>query len=571
MKMKKIFLIMSVTASLFMTGCSQDEPDPNGGNGDDISDGNTSYMAVNMISSDDMAPRSGGYEFGTTAENKVTSVRFYFFTANGQPANVKLLNNAYVNFYDWETGIVEEPGSGDVEKRLKATIVINTKQGDKLPQQIVAVLNPTTAFKNDVNSKNLSDLKAIVRDFAHSDYTKEGSFVMFNSVYGNDAKTEEICAVQITKNNLQTTEDAAKANPVTLYVERSVAKVGIAFASGVGTDLQKIALKDKDGNALKIGNEQVYLKIEGWDLTAETSNGRLVKAIDLSWTTSWWNNGTHRSCWALNSPTAENKYYDYTNGINTAISTSLYTNENAAYYPDETGHLASNHTKFIIKGTLIRDGGGTFTIVRHLGSHFADTYSATPSENLPELKKNILSQLSAGGYFYYYETTEDSKTVRKQIDTTDLLIVPATQINSENSSNNCYVYAQLTEDAKKKTWYSSSNIENKTVVSSDVINGNLKNKEIIDWALVWKDGMTYYYSEIIHNDTDEDVPPTMGVVRNHVYKINVNKIAGLGTPVYDPSKTIYPEKPDPNDHYIAAEINILAWHIVTNDYPLVWD
>ena len=42
MKMKKIFLIMSVTASLFMTACSQDEPDPNGGNGDDISDGNTS-------------------------------------------------------------------------------------------------------------------------------------------------------------------------------------------------------------------------------------------------------------------------------------------------------------------------------------------------------------------------------------------------------------------------------------------------------------------------------------------------------------------------------------------------
>ena len=61
-----------------------------------------------------------------------------------------------------------------------------------------------------------------------------------------------------------------------------------------------------------------------------------------------------------------------------------------------------------------------------------------------------------------------------------------------------------------------------------------------------------------------------GVVRNHVYKTKVTKILGLGTPVYDPTKKIYPEKPSKNDHYIAAEINILSWRLVNNNYVLEW-
>lgn len=80
--------------------------------------------------------------------------------------------------------------------------------------------------------------------------------------------------------------------------------------------------------------------------------------------------------------------------------------------------------------------------------------------------------------------------------------------------------------------------------------------------------MTYYYYEIIHHGTGETA--TKGVVRNHIYATKITKIAGLGTPVYDPTEIIYPEKPDENDHYIAAEINILSWRIVSNEYELEW-
>lgn len=571
---------MSVTASLFMTACSQDEPDPNGGNGDDISDGNTSYMAVNLISSDSNGSRAAsGYEDGSPEENKVNSVRFYFFNAAGGIVNVKLLNGSYVNYYDWTPGDVgnDTNDADDIEKKLPITIVINTKQGDKLPQMMAAVLNPSSEFKDNSETKgslSLSKLREISRDYATSTLTEEGSFVMFNSVYANTGA--EVCAVPITSDNLQKTPELAQKpeNAVKIYVERSVAKVKVELSDAIGFVDGKLKLKDKDNKDLTVGGEQVYLQINGWSLTADTDKGRLVKKINPKWEGTWWNS-TYRSCWAINEPTATNRYHSY-NDIPNSLPAHLYTNENAQLKDIDGQGSTQTHTKVILKGTLCKANGEPFTIVRHLGSHFADTYSETPSENLPELKKNILSQLTANGYTYYYETTEGGKTVRKSIDTDDLKIVVADQESNEDSQNNCYVYAQLTDAANGKTWYNSL-ADTATPIEASVINSTLKDRKpgstgsngeegdyIIDRALVWKSGMTYYYYEIKHLQNQT------GVVRNHVYKTKVTKIAGLGTPVYDPTKNIYPEKPDPNDHYIAAVINILSWHIVSDEYALEW-
>lgn len=561
---------MSVLASLFLAGCSQEEIAPNGednGNGEV----NTSYMTVNLMSSDVKGTRAAsGYEDGSDVENKVTAVRFYFFTANGAIAPVKLLNGSYVNYYDWKSDInqSEDKDTDDTESVLAATIVISTPDGDKLPQGIAAVINPPTIDETPLLSSasmSLSELKAKVADFADSELTKEGGyFVMFNSVYGKDKA--EVCAVPVESKNLQKTPDLAKNNPVTIYVERSVAKVKVALGTDVASaSSDKLALKDKEGKDLKVGGEQVYLKLGGWSLTAETTEGRLVKAIDpVGWTSDWWN-GTgayaHRSFWAINSQNAANKYPISYNGITTLFTGAKYTNENALDY-DASSPI--NRTKVIVKGQLCKADGSNFTIVRHLGAHFADTYSETPTDNLPALKANILSQLTANGYNYY----SGDEMSRTGLSASDLQIVIATQETEENSKNNCYVYAQLTTEAASKTWYTSSDKTVTTTVSAAEINSNLKNKNVVDWALVWKDGMTYYYYEIIHHGTGENA--TKGVVRNHIYDTKITKIAGFGTPVYDPEKVIYPEKPDENDHYIAAEINILSWRIVSNEYALEW-
>lgn len=549
--MKKIHLFMCILATLSIAGCQERFATGNGSNGD----ANTSYMAVNLKSPIVGTRAANGYEDGSTIENDVKSVRFYFFTANGAIANVKLLGNSYVNYYDWTPGEgdqKDDKDGDDIESILAATIVISTKDGDKLPQSIAAVLNPTGL---DNTSKSLKDLKAIANDYATSGLTSEGTFVMFNSVYGDNGS--EICAVPIEAKHLQKTADKAKANPVTIYVERSVAKVRVALGTNVAnaaTDKLELKNKKDSNEPLLVGGEKVYLKLNGWSLTAETDEGRLVKGIDPSWTSNWWN-GSHRSFWAINSEKAKNKYYSY-NEIGTAIGTEeLYTNENALDYDADA---PIKRTKVILKGQLCKADGTAFTIVRHLGAHFAD------DENFTELKANILSQLTANGHNYYYPDGDG----RTQIDKADIQIVVAEQKENEDSKNNCYVYAQLTDDAAKKTWYASSDKEDTEVVTAATINNTLKNKEVIDWALVWKDGMTYYYYEIIHNGTGENA--TKGVVRNHIYATTVTSIAGLGTPVYNPDKVIYPEKPEDNDHYIAAEINILSWRVVNSSYDLEW-
>lgn len=560
--MKRNLLFMSVLVSLFLAGCSQEEIAPNGednGNGE----ANTSYMAVNLVSSDVMGTRAAqGYEDGSEAENHVTKVRFYFFNGVGGAVNVKLQNGSYVNYYDWTPGD-EDQSDGtntgdDIESKLKATIVINTKAGDGIPQRIAAVLNPTGL---DNNSKSLSDLKAVVADYATSGengLTSKGKFVMFNSVGGGG---EDFSTTLIKDENLCKTEADAIAHPVTIYVERSVAKVRVTLGANLGFTNNKLALKDKDDKDLKVGGEQVYLQLDGWGLTAETSEGRLVKKINPEWEGAWWHTA-YRSFWAINSKTATNRYHSY-NDIETSFGTenALYTNENAQLTDtDGSEGAAKERTKFILKGKLCKADGTPFTIVRHLGVHFADTESETETENLTELKKSILGQLSASGNNYYYST----ESGREQIGTGDLQIVVATQEENEDSQNNCYVYAKLTTDAAAKTWYTS--LEGGTAIKDGAteIDGKLANEEIVDRALVWNSGMTYYYNEIKHlNDFN-------GVVRNHIYAINVTKIAGLGTPVYDPGETIYPETPEENDHYIAAQINILSWRVVDEDYELVW-
>ena len=560
--MKRNLLFMSVLVSLFLAGCSQEEIAPNGednGNGE----ANTSYMAVNLVSSDVMGTRAAqGYEDGSEAENHVTKVRFYFFNGVGGAVNVKLQNGSYVNYYDWTPGD-EDQSDGtntgdDIESKLKATIVINTKAGDGIPQRIAAVLNPTGL---DNNSKSLSDLKAVVADYATSGengLTSKGKFVMFNSVGGGG---EDFSTTFIKDENLCKTEADAIAHPVTIYVERSVAKVRVTLGANLGFTNNKLALKDKDDKDLKVGGEQVYLQLDGWGLTAETSEGRLVKKINPEWEGAWWHTA-YRSFWAINSKTATNRYHSY-NDIETSFGTenALYTNENAQLTDtDGSEGAAKERTKFILKGKLCKADGTPFTIVRHLGVHFADTESETETENLTELKKSILGQLSASGNNYYYST----ESGREQIGTGDLQIVVATQEENEDSQNNCYVYAKLTTDAAAKTWYTS--LEGGTAIKDGAteIDGKLANEEIVDRALVWNSGMTYYYNEIKHlNDFN-------GVVRNHIYAINVTKIAGLGTPVYDPGETIYPETPEENDHYIAAQINILSWRVVDEDYELVW-
>ena len=80
--------------------------------------------------------------------------------------------------------------------------------------------------------------------------------------------------------------------------------------------------------------------------------------------------------------------------------------------------------------------------------------------------------------------------------------------------------------------------------------------------LYWNGGKTYYFIDIKHTNG------ASAVIRNHVYKLNVTSIVGLGTPVTDPEVIIIPKPPVSEESYIAAEIDVLSWQIVNQDVAL---
>lgn len=67
----------------------------------------------------------------------------------------------------------------------------------------------------------------------------------------------------------------------------------------------------------------------------------------------------------------------------------------------------------------------------------------------------------------------------------------------------------------------------------------------------------------IDKDATESYPfGQFATVRNHWYRLTVNTIGSIGTPVDDPEQPIIP---DPEDEYhVALEIVVLPWHLIDN-------
>lgn len=85
-------------------------------------------------------------------------------------------------------------------------------------------------------------------------------------------------------------------------------------------------------------------------------------------------------------------------------------------------------------------------------------------------------------------------------------------------------------------------------------------------ALIWNKG-GYYYLTIKHLGAAGKTAE-YGLVRNHVYTVEVSGIEGLGTPVYDPDEIIIPEQVEHVTSNIAARINVLSWKIVSQSVTL---
>ena len=206
MKTKGLFLSALMMGAV-LAGCSSDNDVMNNEEKKSAAKGD-SYIAVNIVNPG-VGSRAADDAVGTDEENEVKSALFVFFNENGGFVQAESVD---VSEFTWG------PGDGPASKVSNAVIVLS--KPTTYPSKVVALLN-TGLSVDDVDKKSLSDIQGISGDYIE---TTKG-FAMSNSAYLQDGNN--MVATPLTDANIQSSEALAKENPVTITVERVLAKVSI--------------------------------------------------------------------------------------------------------------------------------------------------------------------------------------------------------------------------------------------------------------------------------------------------------------------------------------------------------
>ena len=538
-----------------------------------------SYIAINLMSADvdtRAATDSYGYEEGTTAERAIKTAYFFFFDADGKAFNVTgnpasapggSVNHLSLNITDQNPAASSLPNVSDIKK---AVLVLNTYKGI-YPSQIVAVLNwtpdPNTAYDLDELHEALATI---------GDDTK--GYVMSNSVY-MDGANQIVDAVPVTTENIKTSQADALNAPIDIYVERTAAKV-VLTASGkvtnenIFTTQKESDLVGSNGGTL-VGAPSaidVYVKLHGWELYNDYSTSTLLKNINTSWDVTTlgltWNDIPYFRCyWAQSQATSQSdafawsysdadkaaKGFQTNYGFNVGASANYTDRTTYTYCGENTNQkvdATDPRTKVILKGQLMQKNGEKYEpleLARWYGTEYAGG-DALKIAVANSLKHTVFS------------STDQSKY--DPITPADLECVAGEAVGAKDYE----VGFQLSTTGAAKTWYKYSSekgyesfgdIANN--VNRDKANDHLKT---VEPALLYAEGNTYYIVDIEHLGT---AGAKYGVVRNHVYQIDIKSINGYGSPVYNGLSFIVdqPEYPIEDEaSYVAARINVLSWKIV---------
>ena len=489
-----------------------------------------SYVSITLAANDGSTKAAGdSYEDGLTAERKVESAYVFFFKDGAAfPINFNSSTSTSSNTGNSNYIAIDLSGSQSGTPNvsdIKDAVLILQKYKGEYPDQVVAVLNwdPTAQA-----SYTLNELKSIVTDLGNA----TDGFVMSNSVYAGKGE-QTIDAVNLTISNIAKTEADALANPVTIYVERAAAKV--AFTS---TNNGKFNVgKEVDGTP-------VYAQITGFELYNDYENSKLIKSINPAWESigfSWNDPDWFRSYWAQSIETAfPNNTFGW-NTDNTAINGFVYCGENTRQWSEQS----DVRTKVIIKAQLVDANGTAVEVVNWYGKDYVG--EGTLKTVVANTLKNVY--FSGSNQTYTGLTPEDIKCVSRV----------------ETQENAYEVYFQLSDAGMAKTWYKYENGNYTSIAQNASLNTVLAS---LQPALVYKNGMTYYWTDIKHLGNTGSTTE-YGVVRNHVYKVNITSISGFGTPVYSTTLDfLKPEKPSDVISYVSAQVNILSWRIVDNNYDI---
>ena len=549
--MKKILMMFCASAILAScAGILDDDKTPV--QGGEIE---KSYIAINLMSADpDTRATDATYQDGSEAERKVNSAYFFFFQ-NGQPFPVTVTDGA-VTAPGTGANFLSATLTGDASNMpnvsdVKDVVLLLRNYKGQYPNQIVAVLNWVPEAGK---SYTMDDLKAVVDIQSTMDSQKY--FVMSNAVYA-DAAGQAVTATPLTLANIYTTEKDATDNPVDIYVERAAAKVTVTAPAEKKFDLNKTV--NVGGTAVK-----AYAEVTGWELYNEFDQSYLLKQINPAWTVdaigfNWNDQAFFRSYWATSpSPawTSESNAFTWNGGLGFGVKDDVdkgtYASNTYVYCGENTASAAADRTKVILKAKLVKEDGTAIELARW---HGADYLSES------DLLTAVASTLKNT---YYSGVTVGETTTYTSIDPTDLQCVVGGATGAPAGVDATEVYFQLSTPGADKNWFEYSSANGYTAVTDEALNTALK---AVPSGILYNDGQTYYFFDIKHLGA-AGKPAEYGIVRNHIYSININSIGGFGSPVYAPDTKIetpqYPDEPTDQGSYVSAKVNILSWRMVSH-------
>lgn len=580
--MKKISIFSMAAATMLLAACATDDDTNDKGKGGE--QGQSKFLAVNImnVGATPTGTRAiDGYEDGTEAESKINKVRFYFFHADGSPyylqnTSDETTSGTNANWLETVNDIngTDKDPDHTVEQITKKVLVINGISASA-PASVIAVVNPGTLTSTTLGNEaiNLNTLRQTLTDtkFTNGTGSAAKDFVMSNSVYLDAGSS--VCS-SIISGHVANSAEAALNSPVDIYVERVVAKVqaglnNAKFVKGNGSNW------DAGKYGIEVGtygaSTKVYAVVDGWGLADEDGKAEIEKQIETSWNsadlgiTPWTTADYHRSFWSKSVPFTAgdggnqpvNHTFSYftsaaTLGDSNESGTPLYTLPNTPNsVTDFSTPYESYLTKFLVAAHLryVDDKGN---------GHNAEicTYKGVQYLGVENLKTQI-----ANDYNKYYTLT--STGTHESLKPEELTF--STSSTQGTSLKDYQVVATLKDTSIK--YYVNKGSETDPdwqEVTAATVNKSLEESP----AEVRTDGMAYYYIPVRHLATDPTKLGYYGIVRNHFYKINLNTIAGFGTPVYDPNKVIDPTIPSDSNTYLAAEIKVLQWRVVSQDVDL---
>lgn len=541
-----------------------------------------SYIAINLMSADvdtRAAKDTYGYEKGTENERKITSAHFFFFK-EGTPFNVNTTNAPATapggNSNHISLNITDANPNDDAMENVSdikdAVLVLSTYKG-YYPNQIVALLNWTPADR----AYTLEELHEVATNSLGND---TDGYVMSNSVY-MDGSNKMVDVVNITDANIQLTPEAAKSAPIDIYVERTAAKV-VLTANGKVTGTDNIFDTQKNSTPIvTLGSASeidVYVKLHGWELYNDYSTSSLLKNIDTAWDPEvlglTWNDIPYYRCyWAESQYTAHNDSFSWTyddaamaaKGFQTnygfkVASAAEYTDRATYTYCGENTNGEDLRTKVILKGQLMQmkdDQYVPLELARWYGTEYAG---------------NDALRIAVANSLKYTLFSSVDEITYSPIQPEDLECVEGESVGAKAYE----VGFQLSTAGKAKRWYQYSSESGHEVFGDIGVDGDnsVKTDEYlkdVEPALLYAEGMTYYIVDIKHLGATGKTAE-YGVVRNHVYQIDIKSISGYGSPVYSALDFIVdqPEYPIEDEaSYVAARINILSWKVVSQSVDIV--